>query len=208
MSENCGTPASASLKAIGKMIEVSAKAAMDVLQSLYGSAPGALTGIVDWATSQTSGGGCCSCEIPPPCWMPRPLCEVVSYGKAGNAASITFVITNDSMTTRVISVFTTTSLAGLTFSATHLTLGPMERGSVEVTYTIPTTLTSGPGTEILLWIQGCRLHFLRWTIKLGPVSGDTNFEVCVKDGPEYLHHWYDHFYCPHPCLPDQRVPGR
>ena len=208
MTENCGTPATASLKAIAKMIEVSAKAGMDVLQSLFGAAPGALTGMVDWASSQTGAGGCGPCEIPPPCWMPHPLCEVVSYGKAGNAASITFVITNHSMTTRVISISTTTSVTGLTFSATQLTLGPMQRGSIEVTYTIPTTLMSGPGTEILLWIYGCRLHFLRWTIKVGPVSGDTHYEVCVKDGPEYLHHWYDHFYCPRPCLPDEKVPGR
>jgi hypothetical protein len=84
----------------------------------------------------------------------------------------------------------------------------MERGSGEVVYTIPGTLLSGQGTEILLWIQGCRLHFLRWTIKLGPISGDTNYEVCVKDEAEYLHHWYDHFYCPRPCLPGQRVAGR
>jgi hypothetical protein len=208
MNENCGTPASASLQAMAKMIEVSVKAGMDVLQELFAGAPGALTGMVDWASSHAGAGGCCSCEIPPPCWMPRPLCEVVSYGKAGNAASITFVITNHSMTTRVISISTTTSLTGLAFSAHQLTLGPMQRGSIKVTYTIPPTLASGPGQEILLWIHGCRLHFLRWTVKPGPVSGDTNYEVCVNDGPENLHHWYDHFYCPHPCLPDQKVPNR
>ena len=199
MTESCGTPASASLKAFAKMIELSAKAGMDVLQSLYSGAPGALTGMVDWASSQSGAGGCCG-EIPPPCWMPRPLCDVVSYGKAGNVASITFVITNQSTTTRVSSVSTTTPVAAPTFSVPQLTLGPMERGRVEVTYTIPTTLASGPGTEILLWIRGCRVHFLRWTIKLGPLCGDTNYEVCVNDGPEYLHHWYDHFYCPRPCL--------
>src|SRR5258708_2086292 len=203
MTANYGTQATASLKAIAEMIELSAKVVGDVLPSLYKGAAGALAGM---ASSQTRAGGC-GCEIPPPCWMPLPLCEVVSYGKAGNAASITFVITNHSMTTRVISIFTTTPLTGLTFSATQLSLGPMERGSVEVTYTIPATLPSGPGTEILLWIHGCRLHFLRSTIKPGPVSCGTAYEVCVNDGPEYLHHWYDHFYCPRPCLPDQKVPG-
>jgi hypothetical protein len=219
MSGKHGAPASASLKAIAKVIEASAKAGAEVLeasakagaealQSLYGSAPGALTEVLEWASSQNMGGGCCSCEIPPPCWMPRPLCDVVSYGKAGNTASITFAITNDSMTNRIISVFTTTPLPGLTFSAPHLVLGPMARGYVEVSYTIPATLTAGPGTEIWLWIEGCRLHFLRWTIKLGPISANTNYEVCVHDGPDYLHHWYDHFYCPRPCLPEQRVSSR
>ncbi len=133
--------------------------------------------------------------------------EVVSYGKAGNTASVTFVITNESMATRIISIVTTTPLPGLTISATTLTLTAMERGTIEVSYVIPTTLTAGLGTEILLWVRGCRLHFLRWTVKLGLVSADTDYEVCVKDGPENLHHWYDHFYCPHPCLPELRDRG-
>jgi hypothetical protein len=207
MSDNCGTPTIASLKALAKMIEASAKAGVAAVQSLTGELPDTLSGVVDWAASQ-AGKGQCNCDIPSPCWMPRELCEVISYGKAGNVASITFVITNHSMTDRVLTISTTTPLAGLAFNATHLSLGPMQRGSVEVTYTIPTTLTSGPGTEILLWIQGCRLYFLRWTVKLGPVSGDTNYEVCVNDQADYLHHWYDHFYCQRPCLPDQRAVGR
>ena len=207
MSDNCGTPTSASLKALAKMVETGTKAGISALQSLTGDMPDALSGMVDWASSQV-GGGKCGCEIPPPCWMPRELCEVISYGKSGNLASITFVIRNHSMADRVFTISTTTSLAGLTFSATHLSLGPMERGTVEVTYTIPATLTSGLGTEILLWIQGCKLYFLRWTVKLGPVSGDTNYEVCINDQADYLHHWYDHFYCPRPCLPDQKVAGR
>jgi hypothetical protein len=79
----------------------------------------------------------------------------------------------------------------------------MARTEVTITYTIPTGTTANPGTEILLWIQGCRLHFQRWIVKLGTVSADTDQDVHVKDGPENLHHWYDHFYCPHPCLPQQ-----
>jgi hypothetical protein len=79
----------------------------------------------------------------------------------------------------------------------------MARTEVTITYTIPAGTTANPGTEILLWIQGCRLHFQRWIVKLGTISADTDKEVCVKDGPENLHHWYDHFYCPHPCLPQQ-----
>jgi hypothetical protein len=206
MNDTCGTPTTASLKAIAKMVEAGAKAGVSALQSLTGDMPNALSGIVDWAASQA--GGNCGCEIPPPCWMPRELCEVVSYGKAGNLASITFIVTNHSLANRVVTISAKPAVTGLAFSATHLSLGPMERGSVEVTYTIPATLTSGPGTEILLWIQGCRLYFLRWTVKLGPVSGDTNYEVCINDQADYLHHWYDHFYCPRPCLPEQKVGGR
>jgi hypothetical protein len=206
MPENCESSTSASLKGIAKIIEAGAKTGIDVLKSLSGASPAALSGVVDWISAHAGAVECCE-EIPPPCWMPRPLCDVVSYGKTGNETTITFVITNYSMATRTISILTTTPSAALTFSATELMLGPMARGSLEAKYTFPSGLPAS-GTEVLLWIKGCRLHFLRWIIKPGPISADTSYEVSVRDEAEYLHHWYDHFYCPHPCLPDERVPGR
>jgi hypothetical protein len=113
------------------------------------------------------------------------------------------VITNCSMATRTITISTTTTVTGLSFSVTDLTLGPMERGVVEVSYTIPATAHQGEATEILLWIQGCKLHFLRWTVKVTSACADTTVEVNVSDCPDLVHHWYDHFYCPRPCLQDR-----
>lgn len=208
MTQTCDTTISGSLKAFTKALEDGAKAGIGVLQSMTGSAPAALDNLIGFATSKAGARGCSTCDIPPPCWMPRQLCEVTSYGQGGDTTTVTFAITNCSMANRNISIFTTTSVAGLSFSSTALTLGAMERGWVDVTFTIPTTLTSGPGIEILLWVRGCKLHFLRWAIKLAPVSANTSYEVDVEDCAELVHHWYDHFYCPRPCLPDQRVPGQ
>lgn len=206
MGSNLETAVNAAFKAAENLLEASAKATTGFLNLVTSGTPGVLGDVVNWAANAGPGSDC-ACHIPPPCWMPRVLREVVSCGVVGNEASLTFVITNESMTARSIKVFTSTPLAGLVPASTTLNLGPMARGEVTLTYTIPTGTTANPGTEILLWVLGCRLHFLRWTVKLGTVSADTDREVCVKDGPENLHHWYDHFYCPHPCL-EQREGNR
>ncbi len=206
MKPNNATSASESLKALASIFERGANVGFEFLESLAGSAPKAFDGLIDWASARPGAAASCCCEIPPPCWMPKPLGEVASFGRAGNLASVTFAIENCSMAVRKISVHTTSVVTGLTFSANELTLGPMERGEIEVTYSIPSTLTEEPGTEILLWVRGCKLHFLRWTIELSPLGGDTSYELNVKDCPDLVHHWYDHFYCPRPCLPDQREP--
>lgn len=189
----------AAFQAAENLLEAGANVSTSLLNLLSSGTPPALGGVVNWA-SNVSPGGDCACHIPPPCWMPRILHEVVSYGVVGNKASLTFMITNESMTARSIQVFTTTPIPGLSLTSTTVSLAAMARTEVTMTYTIPAGTTSDPGTEILLWIRGCRLHFLRWVVKLGTLSADTDQEIRVKDGPENLHHWYDHFYCQHPCL--------
>jgi hypothetical protein len=203
MPSNLETAVTAAFKAAENLLEASANVSTSLLNLLSSGTPGLLGGAINWAANASSGGSCSPCHIPPPCWMPRHLRHVVSYGVVGDEASLTFTITNESMATRSIRVFTTTPLAGLSPTTTTVTLAAMARTEVTITYAIPSGTTANPGTEILLWIQGCRLHFQRWIVKLGTVSADTDHEVHVKDGPENLHHWYDHFYCPHPCLPQQ-----
>jgi hypothetical protein len=202
MGGNLQTALDAAFQAAENLLEAGANVSTSLLNLLTSATPGALGGVVNWAANASPGGDC-ACHIPPPCWMPRMLREARSYGVVGDEASLTFVITNESLAARTIQVFTTTPMAGLSSTATTLTLAAMARGEVTLTYTIPAGTTANPGTEILLWIRGCRLHFLRWVVRLGTVSADTDQEVCVKDGPENLHHWYDHFYCAHPCLPQQ-----
>jgi hypothetical protein len=199
MGGNLETAVNAAFKAAENLLEAGAKVSTSFLSLLTSGTPGVLGGAVNWAANAGVGGDC-ACNIPPPCWMPRILREVVSYGVVGNEDSLTFVITNDSMAARSIRVFTTTPVPGLSLTSTTLNLTAMARDEVTITFTIPTGTTANPGAEILLWIMGCRLHFLRWVVRLGTISADTDQEVEVKDGPENLHHWYDHFYCPHPCL--------
>ena len=206
MGGNLETTVNAAFEVAESLLEAGAKVSTSLLKLLSSATPGALGGVVNW-TANASPGADYACHIPPPCWMPRQRREVVSCGAIGNKASLTFIITNESLATRPIEVFTTTPLPGLSFTSTTLSLAAMARAEITLTYTIPTGTTTNPGTEILLWIRGCRLHFQRWIVRLGTISANTDQEVRVTDGPENLHHWYDHFYYPHPCL-EQRDGSR
>ena len=193
----------ASLQALAKLVEQGAHLGVDIVESLAGSSPQFL----DSLEKLIKGGGllssCNPCDIPPPCWMPRPLCDVTSLGRPGDTASLGFVITNCNMAFRQVAVFTTTQNAGLTFSAADIDLGPMERGEIRVSHLIPAAAPIGSKREILMWVRGCRLYFLRWTVMVGAIGANTFFEVDVKDCPDLVHHWYDHFYCPRPCLEER-----
>jgi hypothetical protein len=199
MGSNLESTLNAAFEAAENLLEAGAKVSTSLLKLLSSATPEALGGVVSWAENASLGDDC-ACHIPSPCWMPRQQREVVSYGVVGNEASLTFIITNESLSSRSIEVFTTTPLPGLSFTSTNVSLAAMARTEVTLTYTVPTGTTANPGTEILLWIRGCRLHFQRWIVRLGKISANTDQKVWVKDGPENLHHWYDHFYCPHPCL--------
>ena len=193
--------------ALAKLIEQSAHLGVGALESLIGSYPQVLQGLGKLASAGIPLSICNSCEIPPPCWMPKPLCDVISLGRPGDKASLCFVITNCSMSVRKVTAFTSTKTSVLSFSATEVDLGPMERGEIDVSYRIPAGSPVGKRIELLMWVRGCRLHFLRWKIVVGGIGANTCYEVDVKDCPDLIHHWYDNFYCQRPCLEDRGTRG-
>jgi hypothetical protein len=50
-----------------------------------------------------------------------------------------------------------------------------------------------------VWIHGCVEHAVRWTVRVAGRGGDSCNELDIDDCPDYVHHWYDHFYCARPC---------
>lgn len=207
MMGNSNAPFKTPLLAFGNLIEQGTKLGIDVLESIADFSPVVLQSLSNLATGVSPFARDCSCDIPAPCWMPKPLCEVTSTGRHGDTISLRFVITNCSMSFRKIAIFASTKTAELSFSANEVSLGPMERGEVEAFYVIPAGSPVGKKTELLIWLRGCKLYFLRWTVKVGSKCGDTCYEVEVKDCPDFVHHWYDHFYCPRPCLGDREKQG-
>jgi len=147
----------------------------------------------------------CGCEIPPPCWMPRELPPVCSHVCAGATANLRLRITNGGVEARTISV---EADVGASVNPASLQLGPMQRGSVTVTFTVPASACDRDCTEILIWVNGCNRFYLRWTVCVSRRGCDSCHEVEVGDCPDYIHHWYDHFYCPRPCPSQLHVPGR
>jgi hypothetical protein len=146
--------------------------------------------------------GCsCDCEIPPPCWMPQPLKPVVSRVCPGGKGVLRLTVTNCDMTPRRIDVSATD--AAVTIAPASITLGPMEQGLVVVTLELPATAHTGAREKTIVWIRGCRAHFLRWTVEAAGAVTCCTADVDIEDCPDFVHHWYDHFYCPRPC-PEKR----
>lgn len=141
--------------------------------------------------------GCC--EIPSPCWMPVPLGELRSVACAGATASVQLRVTNGQPVARQIEVLFAPTAAQVDVAPPTLQLGPMERGRVTATVTVPTSADKGWSLELLLWVRGCRSHFLRWTVEACDGAACGCHEIDVLDAIDPRHHWYDHFYCARPC---------
>lgn len=150
---------------------------------------------------RTSG---CGCEIPPPCWMPRELPAVCSHVCAGATATLRLRITNCGIAARTISV---QADAGAAVNPASLSLGPMQRGYIAVTYTVPVSACDHECTEILVWVNGCKRFYVRWTVRVARRGCASCHEIEIEDCPDFIHHWYDHFYCPRPCPSQLRMPG-
>ena len=106
--------------------------------------------------------------------------------------------------TRHIVVDTGKTGIPLTVDPPTLTLGPMERGTVVVSGQIPANTNNGQEFDSLVWVRGCKEYYLRWLITTATRGADCCHEIEVNDCPDYVHHWYDHFYCHRPCPPQTR----
>ena len=143
------------------------------------------------------------CDIPEPCWMPDALGEVLSHACPGATAIVRLLITNCDRIPRTVKITATGDAAGLvSLQPTTLVLGPKERGLVSATLKVPPDAIGCQEFEALVWIRGCREHYLRWTVAVEKRGGDCCHEVEVEDCPDLIHHWYDHFYCLRPCFHD------
>ncbi len=159
---------------------------------------------MDAARERTRGGfelpslpsASCGCDIPPPCWYPKAAGDVTSHVCPGGTATLRIRITNCGPTARTVQV---EGGKEMKVDPPTLQLGPMERGVVTVSQTV------SDGQEHLIWIHGCHDHFIRWTIETAKRGSDSCHELEVEDCPDYLHHWYDHFYCVHPCQGGRRL---
>lgn len=150
------------------------------------------------------GKGCC--EIPPPCWMPKKLSAVSSHVCPGATASLRLRIANGAMEARTVSV---AADQGATVSPASLELGPFRRGWITVSAAVPAASCEGDCQEILVFVQGCNSYYLHWTVRTAKRGCSSCHEIDIDDRPDYVHHWYDHFYCRRPCAATgQSAPGQ
>jgi hypothetical protein len=147
------------------------------------------------------------CTIPPPCWMPEKLCDVVSLVSCGGTATVVVRVRNCGVETHAIEIVALPLEAGAapavspTVTPAKVVLEALQQATVTVTLAVP---DSGKAETLAfnVFIVGCRRHYFTWTVKTGAVLKSSAHEIEIADCADQLHHWYDHFYCPRPC------PGR
>jgi hypothetical protein len=132
--------------------------------------------------------------------MPEDLGEVCTAACPGSIATMTIVVSNEDFRPRSF----TAAASGPAGSFVELApekfeVGPKERHTVTARMTLPATSQDGLRLEAVLWIRGCRDHFVRWTVRVGDRQRGACRCIDVVDRPDYIHHWYDHFYCVSGC---------
>jgi hypothetical protein len=153
------------------------------------------------------------CEVPEPCWMPLSLGEVRCRLAPGDTGTVCLVVTNGDFRPHSYQFAASGKSAALaSLSPASAVLGPKERIAVTATLTLPRE--GKPATdcrcidhELLLWVRGCRNHYLRWTVDEVAQGSPCCAEIRVEDDPDYVLHWYDHFYLPRPCFGAAAQPG-
>ena len=150
------------------------------------------------------------CDIPEPCWMPKDLGEICCEICPGDTGEICLVISNEDFKPRDYLVHAQGEHGNLAaISDQQFTLGSKERKLVSVKFKMPAgqidqnrrqTCCECNDYEVLIWIEGCSNHFLRWYLNTGEKHRKCCHEICVIDQPDYELHWYDHFHAPQPCF--------
>ena len=195
--------------ALMNLLNAQMRLGADLFESLTGRTAPSLRDVRSMGAMLGRGTGGCepgrgACAIPAPCWTPQSLGECTSHVAQCRTACVRLVITNCDRVQRTITARVAGANEGkVTLSPPSLTLGPQERGTISACVTIPDDAKSGERTEALLWVRGCKEHYLRWTVSVGTLGLGSCHEVDVCDCPDYVHHWYDHFHCVRPCPADR-----
>jgi hypothetical protein len=193
-------------RAYVNLLNVQMRLGRDLFGAVMGAAPPDLSAMARTATRtaqrRMTGGGCC--DVPPPCWMPRLLDDVVTCAPACRTARLTLVITNCGATRRVVTIAAT---GGVKVEPASATLPPYGRQTVSLSIDVPQGAAEGSTIESVVVVRGCHEWVQRWTVRVREGAADPALSVAIDDCPDYRHHWYDHFYCARPC-PADRTTGQ
>jgi hypothetical protein len=140
------------------------------------------------------------CDIPAPCWMPQSLGECVSHTSECKSASLDLLVTNTFVLPRNISITISGTGASLVqVNPNGATIPALDHRTFTLSVQVPQNTASGPVVDVLVVIRGCRTYYLRWKVSVGTIGCCACSEIRIDDGPDLIHHWYDHFYCQRPC---------
>jgi hypothetical protein len=141
------------------------------------------------------------CEMPEPCWMPLSAGEVSCLLRPGGEDQIALVVTNEGFQPQAYKIRAAGADASLVaVTPATFALGPKERRTANITIKVPEEdkLTK-PSFAGVIWIEGCRNHYLRWQLGVTGKNSGCQHQLSIDDRPDYVDHWYDHFYCMRSC---------
>ena len=180
----------------GTDVNTNARSLGNALAALL-NAPAQMAATLVGATTTRSSPGC---EIPPPCWEPRPAGTCRIQVPPGGTATIRVHVSNCDWTRRIVGISALGKIAAwLKFEPTNLIIDPQEQQTFLVTLRAPDNVKPGQSLSGPLLVRGCLDHFARIEVTVAECAGCARCDVHVKDCPDHSHHWYDHFYCPRPC---------
>ncbi len=147
-----------------------------------------------------------SCEIPPPCWLPRTLGELKSIVCAGGTVSLRVRVTNCQARASQVQLKASPEDLQVEIDPQSALLAAMERRWFNIKLTAPADACKGGRYEALLWVHGCNSYYLRWIVDVEQTGSASCHELEIEDCADHVHHWYDHFYCARPCFNQLRTP--
>ena len=177
-------------------VRLSSKALGGAIAGLFEAPAQVATAMAGLLTQRTSS----SCEIPPPCWEPKPAGTCRVELTPASSATIRVHLSNCGWSRQVVTLTALGKLAGwLTFSPTTLVLDPQELVTILVRVHVPDKAAIGQRFAAPVIIRGCRDHYVRLEVHVSDCVGQNCCDVAVDDCADNIHHWYDHFYCARPC---------
>ena len=188
------------VSSIAQLVNQQATVFNGVVNLLQQSTGGLFQDVMQSVTQQKTS---TCCDIPEPCWMPLEIAEIECALCPGVSGVVRLRVTNMDFRSHNYTMAAAGADAGrVSFDTPSFTLGPKERRTVTATF--KTELDNNQGCpaplEALIWVMGCRNHYLRWTIKFHKKEESCCYDVDVHDTPDYVLHWYDHFYHPRDCF--------
>jgi len=180
------------------------RALTDAVTALFDAPARAAAALAGTLTQRFSPG----CEIPPPCWEPRPAGACCLTLAPGSVAQIRVHVSNCGWDRHLVGITALGKIAGwMKFEPTAMILGPLERAPFLVTIKVPDNIKPGLALAGPILIRGCVDHFVRVDITVADCAVAACCDIMIHDCPDHIHHWYDHFYCPRPCRnPNPRDP--
>jgi hypothetical protein len=202
--KHCNEHKSADLSGITDSLKglVGAQVALgrEIVKLFVDGAGGALGVLRDCGIGPPKHSACC--EIPEPCWMPVSGGEVECSLRPGGQGQVTVTLTNGDHLSRTFAAHALGTNASLvSVSPANVTLPPKGRATITFTFTMPSGGSSAQAAyDFALWIVGCRSHYVRWEIDACGCEDCCRRHLAIEDRPDYVVHWYDHFYCAKPCF--------